>query len=89
MQERFSVENSSYEYLEETDIKKICDKALLDKIQKTYQFLKLSEIYLSDVKDDYGKKKIASLRVDFVKHQLDLLIRECFTRGLKHGLNII
>lgn len=89
MQESFSAESSSYEYLEETDIKKICDKALLDKIQKTYQFLKLSEIYLSDVKDDYGKKKIAGLRVDFLKHQLDLLIRECFTRGLKHGLNII
>ncbi len=88
MQERTSIENYDYEYLDKTCIKKISDNLLLDKIQKTYQFLQLSEIYLSDVKDDYGKKKIAGLRVDFIRHQLDLLIKECFARGLKHGLNI-
>lgn len=89
MQENTDLINSNYKCLEETDIKKISDKTLLDKVQSTYQFLKLCEIYLKDVKDDYGKKKIASLRVEFVKHQLDLLIRECFSRGIKHGLGAI
>ena len=87
MQEKFNVENSNYECIKETEIKKISNQTLIDKVQNTYKFLKLSEIYLNDVKDDYGKKKIASLRVDFVRHQLDLLIRECFARGIKHGLS--
>lgn len=88
MQEQASIENYEYEYLGKTDIKKIGDKLLLDKVQNTYKFLQLSEIYLSDVKDDYGKKKIAGLRVDFIRYQLELLIKECFVRGLNHGLNI-
>jgi hypothetical protein len=87
MQEKFNVEKSNYVCIKETDIKKISNQTLIDKVQNTYRFLKLSEIYLNDVKDDYGKKKIASLRVDFVRHQLDLLIRECYARGIKHGLS--
>lgn len=90
MQEKYSVENSNYEYyeyLEEADITKVSDKNLVDKVQYTYKFLKLCEIYLKDVKDDYGKKKIASLRVDFVRHQLDLLMRECLARGIKQGID--
>ncbi len=88
MQEGMNLNNYQYDYLDSEDIKKISDKILVNRVEKTYEFLKLSEIYLSDVKDDYGKKKIASLRVDIVSHQLELLIRECFARGLKHGLHI-
>lgn len=88
MCERVKIEDIDYEYVFEHDIKEISDKALLERIGKTYEFLKLSEIYLSDVRDDYGKKKIARLRVDFVRHQLELLIRECFARGLKHGIDM-
>jgi len=87
MQGKFNVENSKYESINDTDIKKISDQTLTDKVQNTYRFLRLSEIYLKDVRDDYGKKKIASLRVDFIRHQLDLLLRECFARGIKHGLS--
>jgi len=87
MREKFKIENSNYESIKEIDMKKISDQTLLDKVQNTYKFLKLSEIYLKDVKDDYGKKKIASLRVEFVRHQLDLLMRECFARGINHGLS--
>lgn len=87
MKERFNIENSNYEYIKETDLKNISDQTLIDKVQNTYKFLRLSEIYLNDVKDDYGKKKIASLRVDFLRHQLDLLMRECFARNLKQDLS--
>ena len=87
MREKFNIENSNYECIDETDIKKISERTLVDKVQNTYNFLKLCEIYLKDVKDDYGKKKIASLRVDFARHQLDLLMRECLARGIKTGLD--
>lgn len=88
MQEGIDLSNFKYEYLNVEAIKKINDKALVQRTEKTYEFLKLCEIYLQDVKDDYGKKKIASLRVDFVNYQLELLIRECFARGVKHGLRM-
>ncbi|HEY5585367.1 MAG TPA: hypothetical protein VIK78_12885 [Ruminiclostridium sp.] len=87
MQEKCNVEKINYEHIGETDIKKLSDKVLIDKVQNTYKFLKLCEIYLKDVKDDYGKKKIAGLRVDFLRHQVDLLMRECSARGIKHGLS--
>ncbi len=88
MQEKVDLNDYEYEYLDNEDIKKICDKTLLQRVEKTYEFLKLCEVYLDDVKDDYGKKKIASLRVDIINYQLELLIRECFARGLKHGLKL-
>lgn len=87
MHDNSVIENSNYEYMDGVTIKKVSDKVLLDKVNNTYRFLKLCEIYLKDVKDDYGKQKIASLRVEFVRHQLDLLIKECYARGLKHNLN--
>lgn len=87
MRKKFNTENSNYEYIKESEIKIISDQTLLDKVQNTYKFLRLCEIYLKDVKDDYGKKKMASLRVEFVRHQLHLLMRECFARGIKHGLS--
>jgi hypothetical protein len=87
MREKFNIENSNYECIKEREMKKISDQTLIEKVQNTYKFLKLSEIYLKDVKDDYGKKKIASYRVDFVRHQLDLLMRECFARGINHSIS--
>ena len=87
MREKFDERNSNYEYIDEIDIKKISNQNVIDKVQSTFKFLRLCEIYLKDVKDDYGKKKIASLRVDFLHHQLDLLMRECLLRGIKHGLD--
>ncbi len=86
MQEELDLNNIVFDYIDNQEIKKICDKILLQKVKKTYEFLQICEIYLKDVKDDYGKKKIASLRVDIVSYQLELLIRECFSRGIKHGL---
>lgn len=87
MKENYATENCPYECLDKAGIKKLSDKVLLDKVKNTYQFMKLNEIYLKNIKDDYGKQKIARLRVQFIRHQLDLLIRECFVRGLKHGLS--
>ncbi len=88
MQEGIDLNNYEYEYIDNEDIKRISDKTLLQRVEKTYEFLKLCEIYLQDIRDDYGKKKIASLRVDIVSYQLELLIRECFARGLKHGIKM-
>ncbi len=87
MKENYATQNHTYECLDKSSIKKLGDKTLLEKAQATYKFLKLNEIYLKNIRDDYGKQKIAQLRVQFIRHQLDLLIRECFVRGLKHGLS--
>jgi hypothetical protein len=87
MRKIFGSKKSNYEYIEEEDIKKMQDKILLDNFQNTYEFLVLCKIYMEDVKDDYGKKKIASLRVNFLQHQLDILMRECSARGIKHNLS--
>ena len=88
MQEELDLNSINFDYIDNQEIKRISDKTLLQKVQITYKFLQLCKIYLKDVKDDYGKKKIASLRVDIVSYQLELLIKECFARGINHGLNI-
>ena len=87
MRDRFNFENNNYEYIRKSDIKKISDKTLLDKVQSTYKFLKSCEIYMNNIKDDYGTKKIASLRLAFVQHQLNLLTRECCARKINHNLS--
>ncbi|WP_024831672.1 hypothetical protein [Ruminiclostridium josui] len=87
MKENYATQNHTYECLDKSSIKKLSDKTLLEKVKDTYKFLKLNEIYLKNIRDDYGKQKIAQLRVQFIRHQLNLLISECFSRGLKHGLN--
>ncbi|AEY65262.1 hypothetical protein [Clostridium sp. BNL1100] len=87
MKENYATQNHTYESLDKSSIKKLSDKVLLEKTKDTYKFLKLNEIYLKNIRDDYGKQKIAQLRVKFIRHQLELLIRECFSRGLKHGLS--
>jgi len=86
MREKYNVENSNYECIDDIDIKIISDRTLINKVHNTKKFLKLCEIYLKNVRDDYGKKKIAGLRVDFARHQLDLLMRECLARGIKDEL---
>lgn|GEM_PF-3277547 len=52
----------------------------LDEALKTY---KLSEIYANDVCDDYGKKKIASLRLEFAKHELQQAMEEAARLGVE------
>lgn len=42
----------------------------INKLEEAFRTYKISEIYASDVYDDYGKKKIASLRLEFAKHEL-------------------
>jgi hypothetical protein len=86
MRDNSAVENGNYKYIDGVTIKKMSDQNLLDKVNNTNRFLKLCEIYLKDVKDDYSKQKIASLRVEFVRHQLDILVKECFARGIKNDL---
>ena len=39
MQEGIDLNNYNYEYLNIEDIKKINDKALLQRVEKTYEFL--------------------------------------------------
>jgi hypothetical protein len=80
-------ERNNYEYIEEAHIKNMKNKEIVDKVQDTYEFLTLCKIFMNDVKDDYGRKKIASLRVNFLQHQLDLLLRECSARGIKHSIS--
>ncbi|HEX2926031.1 MAG TPA: hypothetical protein VHP38_07225 [Ruminiclostridium sp.] len=87
MKENYATENCAYECLDKATIKNLSDKVLLEKVNDTYKFMRLNEIYQKNTRDDYGKQKIARLRVQFIRHQLDLLLRECFARGLKHGLN--
>lgn len=60
------------------------EKALLKKIDEAFKTYKLSEIYAKDVNDDYCKKKLAQLRLEFAKHGLVQAIEE----ALKHGINI-
>lgn len=53
----------------------------LDDALKTY---KISEIYANDVFDDYGKKKIASLRLEFAKHELLQAMDEASRLGIEN-----
>jgi hypothetical protein len=71
------MENDS-EILTGTDTTKVLKR--LDDALKTY---KLSEIYASDVSDDYGKKKIASLRLEFAKHELLQAMDEAAKLGVE------
>jgi len=45
-------------------------KEALKNLESALKIYKISEIYANDVNDDYGKKKIASLRLEFAKHEL-------------------
>jgi hypothetical protein len=56
---------------------------LVRKIENAYRIYKMSEIYMNDVADDYGKQKIARLRYEFAQHELMLLIQEAARKGVK------
>lgn len=56
---------------------------LISKLESAYQVYKLSETFLSDVSDDYGKQKIARLRFEFARHQLLTLMQEAGERGIQ------
>lgn len=56
---------------------------LLERIENAYRIYKLSEVFLNDVSDDYGKQKIAELRFEFARHQLLVLLKEARDKGVK------
>lgn len=56
---------------------------IVKKIETAYRVYKMSEMFLKDVNDDYGKEKIARLRLEFAHHQLMKLIEEAVKRGIK------
>lgn len=60
---------------------------MLCRIEKAYGIYKSSEIYLKDVKDDYGKQKIARLRFEFARHELLSLLDEARDMGIIFGNN--
>lgn len=62
---------------------------IIEKIEKAYDLYKISEIYLNDVRDDYGKLKIARLRHDFARHELISLLTEAIEKGIKIDKEII
>lgn len=58
------------------------DSDMVDRIEKAYGLYKMSEIFLNDVRDDYGKLKIARLRLDFARHELVSLLFEAQNKGI-------
>jgi len=74
--------DANSEILTNTDATKALKR--LDNALKTY---KISEIYANDVSDDYGKKKIASLRLEFAKHELLQAMDEAAKLGLETNDN--
>lgn len=56
---------------------------LIEKIEEAFKIYKLSELFLKDVSDDYGKLKIARLRLDFARHELLTLMEEAKCKGVE------
>lgn len=56
---------------------------LMERIEQAYRIYKISEVYLNDVADDYGKLKIARLRMEFARHELVSLLNEASAKGIK------
>jgi hypothetical protein len=71
-----------FRWMAEKDAKKLDNQTLLEKTKKAYNILKQCEVHAKEAKEDYGKQKIAQLRVDFITHQLDIFIKECSERGI-------
>lgn len=55
---------------------------LINKLEEAYKIYKLSEMFLNDVGDDYGKQKIARLRFEFARHELLSLMQEAREKGV-------
>ena len=62
---------------------------LINKLENAYKVYRLSEVFLNDVIDDYGKQKIARLRLEFARHELQTLIEEAREKGIKWQNNDI
>jgi len=58
-------------------------KELMGKIEDAYKLYKLSEVFLKDVIDDYGKLKIARIRLEFARYELMRLLEEAREKGIK------
>jgi len=56
---------------------------LITEIEEAFKTYKISEVYLNDVADDYGKLKIARLRMDFARHKMLTLLEEAKDKGIK------
>jgi hypothetical protein len=63
------------------------DTFIVEKIEDAYKVFKISEVFLKDVKDDYGKLKIARLRLEFARHELLILLDEAREKGIKLNNN--
>jgi hypothetical protein len=61
----------------------LTDEQLLFQLDRSIRECKLSQVYLNDVVDDYGKIKVAKLRFEFARHEYLNLLKEAKTRGLK------
>lgn len=75
-----------FKWMEEKDVRKLNNQVLIEKVKKTSNILKQCEVLakeVKEVKEDYGKQKIARLRVDFISHQLKILLKECSKRGIR------
>ena len=55
---------------------------LIEKVENAYKIYKVSEVYLNNVFDDYGKLKIARLRLEFARHELFILLDEAKDSGV-------
>lgn len=64
---------------------------LIGRIENAYRVYKLSEVFLSDVENDYGKDygklKIARLRLDFARHELLSVLKEAQEKGVRWNEN--
>lgn len=56
-----------------------------ERLEKALKVYKMSELYLKDVEDDYGKLKIARLRFDFARHELSELMEEAAGLSINLG----
>jgi hypothetical protein len=64
----------------EPDVEK---EAIEKRLEEAFKAYKLSEVYLNNVNDDYGKVKIARLRLDFARHELLDIIKEANNKGVR------
>jgi hypothetical protein len=64
---------------------------LVKRIEDTYRVYRLSEVFLNDVEKDYGKDygkiKIARLRLEFARHELMETLKEAMEKGIKWNEN--
>lgn len=54
----------------------------VEKIKNAYIIYMTSKSFVENVSDDYGKQKIARLRLDFAHHNLLTLLHEAGSKGI-------